>query len=860
MTAYTLREAMDAVKADGRSRDVCCPAHDDVTASLSVSRPEEKVLLCCHAGCATEAVIAAGGLHWKDLFESDGRPKQATKGEPVTVYDYRDAAGMLIYQNCRYEPKHFRLRRPDGSGGWIWNLDGTERLPYRLPLILGAETIWIFEGERDADCAANDGFDSTSSKSIPVHPVFRGKKVCIIQDHDSPGVKIANGAAAICISSGAASVKIVSLSQEPLAKKHGKDYSYWRKDHKPEELRGLADSAEEFVGGTTTEEKKAPSPEEIEAAAAPVMDRPVEAAWKFFDERIGGDSTTAKLVYLACTSRLLKLRRGVMPCHTEVLGEASSGKNYQVDTALEALPGECVIRYPASSLRAFIYDHEANLRHAILYFSEMDSIPQGEEASVVLSALRHLLQHNHLEYYVTVRGGEKGFHTECIKKEGPTALVLTGTKRFTDDNQMDSRLHVINMDESTEQLHRALDFQTKLDQGEEELTECPPALVAFQRWLQAKAPFDVVVPYADQITAGLKRTDAGMRLNRDRAKLIALIKACTILNSAHRVKDYKGRFESCHHDYGVVWSLLHERYTEAVTDGPTTSVRELLAAVGAVGQHKPVKVAVLARVLKRTARTVQRQARKAVAEGWLVDRGKGEARSPLLLDVGDPPPAVEEFLPNPIEIQCRSVADWVNPNGYNSLDYDIREKTKMCDVAVETTEEEDFNTICDAATSDPGGNGGQEQEAADVARVLAACEKAGVPMEVDLAPPHDETECLLLHGTKPDPLPGPPPALEKSERPDCRCDCHGKTRCWMCIGPKCRTASVNAAMARSKKRYYAPPTMTKIDLPPGAALFLTPYGKVVGDPKSPPFNVEFLAAHRCQRLPGADRIFEVVPR
>lgn len=47
-----------------------CPAHDDRTPSLSVSRGKEgRVLLRCWAGCETLAVLQALGLSWSDLFE-----------------------------------------------------------------------------------------------------------------------------------------------------------------------------------------------------------------------------------------------------------------------------------------------------------------------------------------------------------------------------------------------------------------------------------------------------------------------------------------------------------------------------------------------------------------------------------------------------------------------------------------------------------------------------------------------------------------------------------------------------------------------------------------------------------------------
>ena len=57
------------------------------------------------------------------------------KARIVKTYDYTDADGGLLYQVCRLEPKSFRQRRPDGNGGWIWEV-GEHRVPYRLPELL----------------------------------------------------------------------------------------------------------------------------------------------------------------------------------------------------------------------------------------------------------------------------------------------------------------------------------------------------------------------------------------------------------------------------------------------------------------------------------------------------------------------------------------------------------------------------------------------------------------------------------------------------------------------------------------------------------------------------------------------------
>ena len=72
----------------------------------------------------------------------------------IETYDYTDETGQLLYQNCRYNPKTFKQRRPDGAGDYIWDLNGTRRVLYRLPELLRADSNkWVFycEGEKDTD-------------------------------------------------------------------------------------------------------------------------------------------------------------------------------------------------------------------------------------------------------------------------------------------------------------------------------------------------------------------------------------------------------------------------------------------------------------------------------------------------------------------------------------------------------------------------------------------------------------------------------------------------------------------------------------------------------------------------------------
>ena len=91
-------------------------------------------------------------------------PKLEAVGKIVAFYEYRDGDSTLLYENVRFEPKTFRPRRPDGKGGWVWNLDGVKRVPYRLPELLasGTEDVYVTEGEKDADRLVSLGLIATS--------------------------------------------------------------------------------------------------------------------------------------------------------------------------------------------------------------------------------------------------------------------------------------------------------------------------------------------------------------------------------------------------------------------------------------------------------------------------------------------------------------------------------------------------------------------------------------------------------------------------------------------------------------------------------------------------------------------------
>ncbi|MBI4846285.1 MAG: hypothetical protein HY810_07430 [Candidatus Omnitrophica bacterium] len=138
------------------------------------------------------------------------------------IYDYKDAAGGLVFQVVRFEPKGFSQRRPFNDGfawglteGWyqkngqannyyrikdepankstpplsdaVW-FDAVDPVLYRLQEVMrgiqDCETIFICEGEKDADNLAGLGFIATSCPTEALHGCC---EAVVIADKDEPG-------------------------------------------------------------------------------------------------------------------------------------------------------------------------------------------------------------------------------------------------------------------------------------------------------------------------------------------------------------------------------------------------------------------------------------------------------------------------------------------------------------------------------------------------------------------------------------------------------------------------------------------------------------------------------------------------
>lgn len=228
MNAEQVANILGNAKRAGSGWLTKCPAHDDKHASLTLSDKDGKLLWNCKTGCAQTSVLDALkrlGLLEKSI-SSAGVSKKKEKKEVIEThecsYNYTDEDGKLLFRVHRYKtndpenPKTFKQQTADGA----WKLGSTRRVLYNLKSVLKAKelgnTIYLVEGEKDADNLIARGFCATTNSSgggtwsEAYTEVLTGANVILIPDNDRTGrdrVKHISKA----LLGKAASVKILSL-------------------------------------------------------------------------------------------------------------------------------------------------------------------------------------------------------------------------------------------------------------------------------------------------------------------------------------------------------------------------------------------------------------------------------------------------------------------------------------------------------------------------------------------------------------------------------------------------------------------------------------------------------------------------
>lgn len=285
---FLLGRELAAFNSKGWSGNKCFfPGHPDRRPSCGVHQTGAFHCLGCNRkGSIFDAAMAIRGISFNEALafvaelagvpgngtrpeagprrqEKKPEPGKKSLGKPIAVYDYTDAGGTLLYQVLRYEPegedKTFRQRRPDGKGGWTWNLDGTPRMLYRLPDLAEADEVIICEGEKDVNRIRALGFTATTSPegAGKWHPEYSehltGKRVVLVPDNDPIGRKHMRQVGRSLV--GQADVRWLDLPGLP----EKGDFSDWldtfeNKDDAAERLSFMINGAAPFEPSTAEDE------------------------------------------------------------------------------------------------------------------------------------------------------------------------------------------------------------------------------------------------------------------------------------------------------------------------------------------------------------------------------------------------------------------------------------------------------------------------------------------------------------------------------------------------------------------------------------------------------------------------------
>lgn len=202
---------LENVRPSGSQYTARCPAHDDQHSSLTVAHGRQRVILKCHAGegCSFEQIAAALNVPRENFFEEgkaskyyqaefEQKPKGGWEKRIEKVYPYVDADGKLLFETVRLgNPKDFRQRRPDGKGGYVWNLQGVTRVLYRLPQVREAvaagRPVFLVEGEKDVETLERFGLTATTAPmgaekwDESYDRALVGAQLYILPDNDEAG-------------------------------------------------------------------------------------------------------------------------------------------------------------------------------------------------------------------------------------------------------------------------------------------------------------------------------------------------------------------------------------------------------------------------------------------------------------------------------------------------------------------------------------------------------------------------------------------------------------------------------------------------------------------------------------------------
>ncbi len=353
-----------------------------------------------------------------------------------------------------------------------------------------------------------------------------------------------------------------------------------------------------------------------------------------------GDTRLIKLLLLASVTRLFG-----KPVSVIIKGEASTGKSHAIKTLRAFLPNDAYVLRSGSSPKAVIYSKE-DCKHKHIILEELAGLDEGNVW------VRTLLSEGEINYETVDQNQE----SKVIKKEGPTGLIATTTKRkiYKED---DTRYLCWDIQDDLQSLDASLMSSAKAAEGHSPASYDFPDWRAFGNWL-AMGPSTVVIPFATQIVTRMKKIDNRQR--RDWEQLKSLIMAHALMNQCNRATDTAGQILAKVEDYGAVRDLVIEVFGQSIEATVPEPIKQVAIAVTSVTTHRAdykdgAPLGVIAEKIKRDKGSTSRRVAEAVDWGLVVDVGAGLGY-PRKLKPGNPIPQSQDIFPTVEDLRAAIAA------------------------------------------------------------------------------------------------------------------------------------------------------------------------------------------------------------
>ena len=674
ITIDELLSRLTSVSKSGSGYTALCPAHDDSSPSLSVSAGSKGIILKCHAGCAVDVICQALGIVVADLFHNGGQagrrpgPRRGNPGtgpgasssatgnvsqQGLTLQEYSDGKkiplGFLrnlgLTDAKRAGSPIIRIPYLDETGTetairFRLSLDGPSKFAWRTASRLSLYGIWrlakgsdyviLVEGESDCHTLWHNDLPALGLPGAGQWKELRDadhlagfKKIFLVVEPDPGGAQLLK---TISQSKIRDRVKLIDLGKN-------KDASGLYLSNPAEFLAnwqtalGTAIPFAQYQRGIANAQRASSWVLCQDLAEAPDILGLFSQVLTL--SGVAGEEKTAKLLYLAVTSRLLD-----RPVSLAVKGPSSGGKSYLVDQVLSFFPKESFYALSGFSEHSLAYSQEPLIhRHLVLYEAE------ALKSDFAAYLMRSLLSEGRVRYE-TVEATKDGLKPKLIEREGPTGLLVTTTQvNLHPENE--TRMFSLTISDTREQTRRVL-FSLANERNGGGPDKNP--WLALQEWLAA-GPNAVTIPYALRLAELVP--PVAVRLRRDFGAVLHLIRAHALLHQATRRIDDKGQVIAELSDYSMVRDLVLDLLGEVLESTIPGPIREIVEMVGDLLNFcAEVTVSQVASRLNLERSTAWRRAKAAIARGYLRN-AETKRYQPAKLVLADPMGQPVSVLPDP---------------------------------------------------------------------------------------------------------------------------------------------------------------------------------------------------------------------